>query len=142
MMTIYGDVWKDAADREANPNEPVLSRIAFFATDDKAKEEALKVAYAFAEFFPELAGGTPIIDAESVTLGQTELPLLVGKKQKLTATVSPEVAKNKDVVWKSSDETIATVIDGKVEAVAAGEATITVKTVDRSKTATCKVTVV
>jgi hypothetical protein len=62
MMTIYGDVWKDAADREANQNEPVLSRIAFFTTDDKAKEAAVKIMYEFAEFFPELAGGEAIYE--------------------------------------------------------------------------------
>ena len=51
-----------------------------------------------------------------------------------------EDATDKTVVWSSSDEKIAKVENGKVTAVAEGEAVITVKAGD--KTATCKVTVV
>ena len=51
-------------------------------------------------------------------------------------------AGNKTVIWSSSDDTKATVdATGKVTGVAAGSATITVKTVDRAKTATCAVTI-
>jgi len=45
------------------------------------------------------------------------------------------------VTWTSSDETVATVADGVVTALAAGTATITVTTTDGAKTATCTVTV-
>ena len=46
------------------------------------------------------------------------------------------------MTWKSSDAAVATVdANGKVTAVKAGEATITVTTEDGGKTATCKVTV-
>ncbi|MBP3624605.1 MAG: Ig-like domain-containing protein, partial [Peptococcaceae bacterium] len=57
----------------------------------------------------------------------------------LTATVLPENATNKTVTWTSSDETVATVADGVVTALKAGNVTITA-TAD-GKSATCEVTV-
>ena len=54
----------------------------------------------------------------------------------------PSNATNKAVSWKSSDASVASVDNsGKVTAVKAGSATITVTTTDGSKTATCSVTV-
>ena len=77
-----------------------------------------------------------------VKLDKTNLALEVGGTATLTATVQPADATNKTVTWKSSDTNIATVdTDGNVTAVAEGTATITVTTVDQSKTATCEVTV-
>ena len=60
----------------------------------------------------------------------------------LNAVVSPENATNKNVRWSSGDESVATVDQsGKVTAVAAGTAVITVQTEDGSHTDTCEVTV-
>ena len=62
--------------------------------------------------------------------------------QQLTASVSPSNASDKSVTWSSSSTTIATVnSSGLVTAVASGTATITVRTVDQGKTATCSITV-
>lgn len=80
------------------------------------------------------------VAVSEVKLDKATLELLVGETATLTATVSPEDATDKTVVWSSSDEKIAKVENGKVTAVAEGEAVITVKAGD--KTATCKVTVV
>ncbi len=77
-----------------------------------------------------------------VTLNKTETSIFVGGSETLTATVAPADATNQKVTWKSSDAAVATVdTNGKVTAVKAGEATITVTTEDGGKTATCKVTV-
>ena len=78
---------------------------------------------------------------ESVTLNKTEISLTVGDEATLTATVTPDNASNKNVEWSTSDSNVATVTDGKITAVKAGTATITVKTSDGGKTATCTVTV-
>ena len=78
-----------------------------------------------------------------VSLDKTTLTLAVNDTGKLTATVTPDNATNKNVTWKSSNTSVATVsADGTVTAKNAGTATITVTTADGGKTATCTVTVV
>ena len=79
------------------------------------------------------------ISVDSITLNKTELSLVKGATETLTATVLPENATDKTVTWTSSDEAVATVENGVVTAVAAGNATITATAGD--KTATCAVTV-
>ena len=76
-----------------------------------------------------------------VTLDKSELSLFPGESETLTATVAPNDATNQAVTWKSSNDDVATVTDGKVIAVKAGTATITVTTEDGGYTASCKVTV-
>ena len=77
-----------------------------------------------------------------VTLNKTTASLAAGATLQLTPTVAPADAGNKNVTWTTSSSSIATVSNtGLVTGVKAGTATITVKTVDGSKTATCKVTV-
>ena len=62
----------------------------------------------------------------------------VGQTIQLKATVLPEAATNKSVKWSSSDATVASVdATGTVTAKKAGEATITVTTVEGEKTASC-----
>ena len=79
------------------------------------------------------------IPVESITLNKTELSLVKDATETLTATVLPENATDKTVTWTGSDEAVATVENGVVTAVAAGNATITATAGD--KTATCAVTV-
>ena len=76
-----------------------------------------------------------------VTMNQTAVTLAVGDKLTLVATVAPSNAANKEVIWESSDTTKVTVDEGVITAVAEGTATITVKTLDGNKTATCTVTI-
>lgn len=63
---------------------------------------------------------------EQIVLNKTEGVLTVGNSVTVTATVTPDNATNATVNWTSSDEKVATVdSNGKVTAVAAGNATIT-----------------
>lgn len=78
---------------------------------------------------------------ESVALNKTEASVEVGAGETLIATVLPENASDKSVTWGSDAEAVATVEDGVVTGVSAGEAAITVTTTDGEKTATCTVTV-
>ena len=81
------------------------------------------------------------VPVTGVKLNTETLELFTGNTATLTATVEPDNATNKAVTWESSDTTVATVQDGTVTAVKAGEATITATTQDGGKTDTCTVTV-
>lgn len=77
-----------------------------------------------------------------VTLSKTELSLAIGDSETLLATVAPERATDKSVVWSSSATRVASVDQsGKVTAKSAGSAVITVKTNDGSFTASCNLSV-
>ncbi len=61
----------------------------------------------------------------SLTLNKSDVSLEAGQSVTLQATVGPDGADNKNVDWKSDDETIATVTpDGVVTAVKVGQTTI------------------
>lgn len=78
----------------------------------------------------------------SVTLSKTELSLVKGTSESITATVAPEDATVKDLVWASSDAAVATVEAGNITAVGVGTATITATATDASgANASCVVTV-
>lgn len=86
--------------------------------------------------------GPTTVAVTGVSLNKQTLSMVEGDSETLTASVAPSNATNKAVSWKSSDASVASVDNsGKVTAVKAGSATITVTTTDGSKTATCSVTV-
>ena len=80
------------------------------------------------------------VEVTSVTLNKSTLSLTKGSNETLTATVLPQNATEKTVVWSSSETSVATVdATGKVTAVGAGSATITATA--GTITATCTVNV-
>jgi uncharacterized protein YjdB len=88
----------------------------------------------------QLSFQTPGVPVTGVSLNKTSLAIVIGSTEQLTATVLPSEASNKNVSWRSSNASVATVsATGLVTPVSAGSATITVTTVDGSKTATCNV---
>ena len=84
---------------------------------------------------------TGIVDVTGITLNKSAISIEKGSTFDLVATVLPVYATNQNVTWETSAEGIATVADGVVSGVAAGSATITVKTVDGNFTASCAVIV-
>ena len=72
-------------------------------------------------------------------LDENELLMNIGDTHTFTATVYPDYAKDKTVVWESSDENIVTVENGKVTAMDDGEAEIIGRA--GSIEARCRVTV-
>ncbi len=81
------------------------------------------------------------IKVTGVTVNFTSRSIKVGETTEIEATVEPADATNKNVTWSTSDESVATVEDGVITGVAAGNATITVTTEDGGFTADCEVTV-
>ena len=82
--------------------------------------------------------GTPVT---GVTLNKTELTLDIGGSETLIATVEPDGASNQNVIWKTNNNGIATVVDGMVTGISAGTTTIVVITEDGTYIDVCTVTV-
>lgn len=86
---------------------------------------------------PVLPKGLPV---NAVKLNKTVQTLAVGKTLKLKAKVSPAIATDKRVTWKSSKKSVATVSSsGVVTARKAGKATITVTSKSGKKVAKCTI---
>lgn len=79
------------------------------------------------------------IDVEGVTLSERDT-IAVGDKKTLVATVLPENATDKSVVWRSDNEAVATVdaTTGEVTGISRGRATIFVTTNDENYSDSCK----
>jgi hypothetical protein len=82
---------------------------------------------------------TPKIKDLTVTPAQLELT--VGDKNQLSYSAVPVDAPAEGLLWSSSDEAVASVSDGTVTALAAGEAQITLSTPDLKVSAKCVVKV-
>ena len=139
-----------APENATNKNVTWTSSDAAVATVEEGKVTAVKAGTATITVTTEDGGKTAtcgvtvkakVYPVESVTLDKTTLELTEGDEATLTATIAPENATDKNVSWTSSDAAVATVKDGKVTAIKAGTATITVTTEDGGKTAACSVTV-
>ena len=79
----------------------------------------------------------------SITMETPSLQLVLHSTSTLKASVYPEAAPDRSIVWSSSNPDVASVdAQGNVTAVSVGEATITAKTNDGGFTATSSVTVV
>jgi hypothetical protein len=99
-------------------------------------EAAARAEHANVPVFDASVLPTPLLSMHNLTMG-------IGGSQQLTITCDPWYATNKEMVWSSSDESIATVDqNGLVTAVSDGSCTITVASAgDESKADTCAVTV-
>ena len=116
---------------EANTDYPVGTYQVAFANEDKESEKVDVPAFK-----------TKPINVTGVTLDKSTLSLEEGATGNLVATVAPSTATDKTVTFASSDAEVATVDNtGKVTAVKAGNADITVTTKDGNKTAKCTLTV-
>ncbi len=76
-----------------------------------------------------------------ITLSNTEVSVAERKTVKVVETITPSDAIIKDVIWKSSNESVVAVAGGELMGIKAGTATVTATTVDGKKVATVAVTV-
>lgn len=97
-----------------------------------SEEELKKIAKADADAIIDyLQLRLPEEVVKSITVDKEDINLLQGEKEKLTATVEPNTAKNKEVKWTSSNEKIAKVdSNGNIEAVGTGVVEIVATSVD------------
>lgn len=88
----------------------------------------------------EISLGSAAIPVRSVSISKSRLTLYMGDMQRLSVTVSPSDATDADVLFSSSDSSVATVSsDGTVSGRNAGSAVITALCGEKS--ASCTVTV-
>jgi len=85
---------------------------------------------------------TITVASVAINLNETALQIMEGNSQALTAIFTPAYTMNQDVIWSSSDTSIATVENGVITAVKPGTVTITATAVAGGSSATCTVTVV
>ena len=76
------------------------------------------------------------VEAIGISVNKTVESIYVGDTVYLTATIYPSNVTNKNVIWTTSDSSVATVSNGTVKALKAGAVDITAKT-SNGKTATC-----
>ncbi len=81
------------------------------------------------------------VKVKSLTMYPEKMSMYVGTIEDLSVKISPDNATNKNITWKSSDNSIA-IVDSKgtVQALREGTVTITAKS-NNGKKAKCKVTV-
>lgn len=110
-------IWASEDDAVATVLDGVVSAIAVGETNITATAGGIT-----ASCLVKVSDAT--IAVEAVELSHSEASLAVGATLQLTATITPENATNKSITWSSTDEEVATVVDGLVTGVAVGEATI------------------
>lgn len=82
------------------------------------------------------------VGVNGVSLALSELTLKTGRDTVLEATVTPDNATNKGVIWYSDNVRVATVENGCIKALEVGTARIYVETLEGAFTASCLVSVV
>lgn len=111
-----------------------------------AGEQVVTVSYTEGEITKTATYFITVSDVavKNIAIDPSEANVAVGKTLELTVAFEPENATNKNVIWRSSNESVAVVDrNGVVTAVALGEAVITAASAeDTDITATCTVTVV
>lgn len=108
------------------------TNVTVYADGDNSIEKTVKVTVNDTTIHPE-----------AVSISENSATMTVGETKQLTATVTPEGAYIKTVKWSSNNVSAVKVDEntGKLTAVGAGKATITVTTVDGNLQAECEVTV-
>ena len=129
-VTFTRPVWSSSADAVAEVDENgLVTALANGAADISVEGQ-------------KVCSVTVRTSVTGVTLDKDTLRLIVGDKEQLTATVSPESASDKGLTWSSSDSDVATVDEnGLVTAHKPGTAEIIVTTSDGNFTASCTVNV-
>lgn len=140
-----------------SPTDATDKRVSYTSTDetictvDPASGAVTGVRAGYVTIVVKTADGEKIdmlsvvvraSSVTSVTLTPDSLDMMIGESKDLTVNVEPYSATNKNVTYTSSNPSVVTVSNvGKLRAVGAGTATITVRTVDGGLTDTCTVTV-
>ena len=83
-----------------------------------------------------------VINVTGISIFGSDFPIEIGKSKTLSYQITPSNATNKNVIWSSDNESIATVVEGEVFAHDIGHTIIRAKTEDGNYRASCSVIVV
>lgn len=93
-------------------------------------------------YYLTLSYKEPNVNVTSISLDKKSIKLEPGEQDTLIATVLPDNATDKTIVWESLDTAVASMENGVVTAISPGTSTITVASADGEITASCLVTVI
>ena len=117
----------------------------FYNINAKSVGEAIMTWTATTPFGKDITADCHVVvrqPVSSISLNLESLSLLEGESATLAATILPEDAYNKKVIWISDNPNVASVdSNGKITGVSAGSTTIWATTEQGSKKASCSVTV-
>lgn len=137
---------EDATDQTIvwSSNDEEVAAVAFGIVTAKRPGKCTITASTLNGEFSDQCAVTVTCPVHGIDLDEHSATLKEGTTLKLNATVFPDRATNKDVLWKSSNEEVATVDDkGVVTGVKVGNAEITAISEDNeSVSSSCKVEVI
>ncbi|PFG14408.1 sucrose-6-phosphate hydrolase SacC (GH32 family) [Bacillus sp. es.036] len=146
--TINLHVYVDRSEINAYLNEQKGLTTRAYPTRDDAKgvqlwanEQSESVTVKSLQVW-EMNSAYEKVNATGVSLNPDTLELIAGDTERLTPEVAPAQATNKEVIWTSSNPSVATVVNGKVTAHSEGATTIKAETRDGGHTATSAIAVV
>lgn len=127
-------------------NNPTIASVAYGVVTAHADGSATITATCgeySASCTVEVSGvsGSDTVAVTGITLNQNTASVQEGSDITLTATVKPDNASNKTVLWSSNNTAVATVVGGVVTGISSGSATIIATTADGGFVAECNVTV-
>lgn len=138
-----GDIWSDTlfpGNDSRFPQSGPWNAYSLLFTSSSHSENQGSLRYYGRNVRP-VCGDEPVL-ATSVSISKTTLSLYKGKTETLTASVSPSTVTYKGIVWKSDDESIATVTQsGVVKGIKAGTVIVRATAKYSYIGATCKVTI-
>ena len=111
-------------------NEAYKDYNRFYTSESASGKPVLNIVYV------------PAINVSSVSISRSSAQMAIGEKITLSTTITPLNATNKDIIWSSSNNNIATVSsNGVITAKKKGTVHITATTVDGGKKSSCYVVV-
>lgn len=124
--------------------QPFLGRVLLYNSSGlpfKSVEVAYEPSDTLFLDYEVFTRSIPVCKVSSISLNETSVSLKTSATIQLAATVLPEDADDPSVIWSSNNESVATVHDGLVTAVAPGSTIITCASADGGAKAECSVTV-
>lgn len=92
-------------------------------------------------YYLTLSYKEPVINVTSISLNPAKMTMEAGDMRTLNATVLPNNATNKTIIWKSTNPSVASIDNGTITAISNGTASIIASSSDGEISAACAVTV-